>query len=355
MGTLKFSPRDSQVSTTPKGQTAAHAHSEHHRATASGFAGATSEGQHGAQTHSEHPQAAATSATRQWPVETNMCLSSPTKAKLRDQTEIVRATTTNAFDFLHASILIKHAFPDPLLANKFIQEALITASLNTDDADDIHVRLFMDRLYCSQMSILPRARISVFRADVKERCVAATTLLLGAHDSSAVTDLVKRLLTDFNYIFPRRNVNGNILVGSPHLSRPYRSSIIISVIRDLYFSGNKPFVTRHQDQFPFRQGTEGDVIWEVPKAMVGLVATAYYATLSEWGTGKRRQQDFTANIYLDAYNSHVNSLIDIEKNRKVFYHNMMAEIYQLASNGGLEADSPSESLPATLDLSMLED
>ncbi|KAH9083699.1 hypothetical protein EDB83DRAFT_2669654 [Lactarius deliciosus] len=322
--------------TTPKGQTAAHAHSKHHRATASGFAGATSEGQHRAQTHSEHPQAAATSATRQWPVETNMCLSSPTKAKLRDQTEI-------------------HAFPDLLLANKFIQEALITASLNTNDADDIHVRLFMDRLYCSQMSILPRARISVFRADVKERCVAATTLLLGAHDLSAVTDLVKRLLTDFNYIFPRRNVNGNILVGSPHLSHPYHSSIIISVIQDLYFSGNKPFVTRHQDQFPFRQGTEGDVIWEVPKAMVGLVATAYYATLSEWGTGKRRQQDFTANIYLDAYNSHVNSLIDIEKNRKVFYHNMMAEIYQLASNGGLEADSPSESLPATLDLSMLED
>ncbi|KAH9019951.1 hypothetical protein EDB84DRAFT_1565877 [Lactarius hengduanensis] len=142
--------------TTPKGQTAARAHSEHHRATASGFAGTTSEGQHRAQTHSEHPQAAAaTSATWLWPVATNMCLSSLVKAKLTDQTPI-------------------QAFPDPLLANKFIQDALVTASLNTEDADDIHVRLFMDRQYCSQMSILPWARISVFRADVKDRCVTVS-------------------------------------------------------------------------------------------------------------------------------------------------------------------------------------
>ncbi|KAH9019952.1 hypothetical protein EDB84DRAFT_1275575, partial [Lactarius hengduanensis] len=55
-----------------------------------------------------------------------------------------------------------------------------------------------------------------------------------------------------------------------------------------------------------------------------------YATLSEWRTGKRKQQDFTANTFQDAYNSHINSLVDIEKNRNIFYHNMMAEIYQLA-------------------------
>ncbi|KAH9171019.1 hypothetical protein EDB89DRAFT_1804267, partial [Lactarius sanguifluus] len=69
---------------------------------------------------------------------------------------------------------------------------------------------------------------------------------------------------------------------------------------------------------------------EVPKAMVGLVATGYYATLSEWQTGKQRQQDFTANTYQEAYNCHITSLNAIEKNRGVFYHNMMAEIYRLA-------------------------
>ncbi|KAH9069504.1 hypothetical protein EDB83DRAFT_2518271 [Lactarius deliciosus] len=342
--------------TTPKGRQAAHTHSGHRQVTASGFTGTTSEGQQGVQTHSEHPQAAAAaSVARLWPVETDMYLRSSGKVKLMDQTPIVRATSTNAFDFLHASIILEQAFPDPLLINKFIQDALITASLNTPNADDVHDHLLNDRLYCSQMSTLPRARISVFRAEVKERCVAATTLLLGAHDPSAITDLVKRLLLDFNYIFPRRNANGNVLVGSPHLSRPYRSPIIISVIRDLYFSGNMPFVTRHQDQFPSRQGTEGDVVWEVPKAMVRLVATGYYATLSEWQTGKRRQQDFTANTYQEAYNCHITSLNAIEKNQGVFYHNMMAEIYRLASNGGLEADAPPEPSPATLDLSMLED
>ncbi|KAI9447601.1 hypothetical protein H4582DRAFT_2068214 [Lactarius indigo] len=344
--------------TNSKDRRAAHAHSRRHQVAASGFTGMTPETQQGAQTHSD-PQVAATSeftaeAARQWPVETDIHACSSGKVKLTDQTHIVRSTTTNAFHFLHASIILTQAFPDPSLINKFIQDALITASLHTTGADDIHVRLLNDHLYCSQMSILPRAWISVFRAEVKERCVAATTLLLSAHDPLAVTDLVKKLLTDFNYIFPRRNVNGNVLVGSPHLSRPYRSSIIVSVIRDLYFSGTVPFVTRHQDLFPSRQGTDENVIWEVPKAMVGLVATGYYATLSEWHTGKRKQQDFTANTYQDVYNCHINSLNDIERNRGVSYHNMMAEIYQLASNGGLEADSP-EPLPATLDLSMLED
>ncbi|KAH8994679.1 hypothetical protein EDB86DRAFT_3078043 [Lactarius hatsudake] len=340
--------------TTPNGRQAAHTHSGHRQVTASGFMGTTSEGQQGAQTH---PQAAAAAASvaRLWPIETDMFLPSSGKVRLMHQTPIVRATITNAFDFLHASIVLEQAFPDPLLINKFVQDALVTASLNTQGADDVHDRLLNDRLYRSQMSNLPRARISIFHAEVKDRCVAATTLLLGAHDPSAVTDIVKGLLLDFNYIFPRRNANGNVLVGSPHLSRPYRSPIIISVIRDLYFSGNTPFVTCHQDQFPSRQGTEGDVIWEVPKAMVGLVATGYYATLSEWQAGKRRQQDFSANTFQEAYNCHITSLNAIEKNRGVFYHNMMAEIYQLASNGGLEADAPPEPLPATLDLSMLED
>jgi hypothetical protein len=55
---------------------------------------------------------------------------------------------------------------------------------------------------------------------------------------------------------------------------PYQSSVIISVIRDLFFSGTMPFVTHHQDQFPSRQGADDVTIWEVPKAMVALVSTA---------------------------------------------------------------------------------
>ena len=127
--------------------------------------------------------------------------------------------------------------------------------------------------------------------------MAVVAPLLGLLDSPrTIMDLVGRLQSDFNYIFPRRsNTNvslaepkrsvptflfqSNVLVGVPQTGRPFRSTILISVIRDLFFSGNMLFVTQHQDQFPSRQEPNGDVIWEVPKAMVALVATAVYLSL----------------------------------------------------------------------------
>jgi len=41
--------------------------------------------------------------------------------------------------------------------------------------------------------------------------VAAIALLLGAHESpTVISDLVLKLRTDFNYIFPRRLNNANV-------------------------------------------------------------------------------------------------------------------------------------------------
>ncbi|KAI9429423.1 hypothetical protein BJY52DRAFT_1133815, partial [Lactarius psammicola] len=70
---------------------------------------------------------------------------------------------------------------------------------------------------------------------------------------------------------------------------------------------------------------------EVPKAMVALVSTAYYAALKEWITGECKQYDFTANMNLDIYKGHVNTLDAIESTHKPSYHRMMVEIYQLAA------------------------
>jgi hypothetical protein len=66
---------------------------------------------------------------------------------------------------------------------------------------------------------------------------------------------------------------GNILSGVPLCSHPYRSTIIISVICDLFFSGRVLFVARHQSLFPSHRGPDGVVSWEVLKTMVALVAT----------------------------------------------------------------------------------
>ena len=75
-------------------------------------------------------------------------------------------------------------------------------------------------------------------------------------------------------------------------------------------------------------------------------------------------------MYLDAYNSNINSLNKIEKERNTAFHKVMANVYMLAqyefqllilidftdnvfSNGGPGNEQPPPTL--TLDLSLLED
>lgn len=65
--------------------------------------------------------------------------------------------------------------------------------------------------------------------------------------------------------------------------------------------------------------------------MVCLVATALYAALFEWQTGERQHVEFTASAFVDAYTGNVNSLKHIMDRSMVAYHNVMANIYTLAS------------------------
>ncbi|KAH9008738.1 hypothetical protein EDB85DRAFT_2163905 [Lactarius pseudohatsudake] len=232
-------------------------------ATSSEFAGATSKGRRGATTRSERTQVttpgfAATTpedstrnghtgeVPRLWPMDTDLSKTS-VKLRLTDQSSIVRSTITGSFSLLHASIVLENAFPETLQVARFIWDALGAASLQVRGAEDVHTRILKDSNYCWQMSVLPRARISIFRAEVKERCVVTVALLFSPYDPIAIADLVKKLETDFSYIYPRRSKanNDHVLVGSPDLCRPFRSSVIISVLRDLYFSGNTPLVTLH--------------------------------------------------------------------------------------------------------------
>ncbi|KAI9453765.1 hypothetical protein BJY52DRAFT_1189338 [Lactarius psammicola] len=265
--------------------------------------------------------------------------------------QLIRDVITASFPFLRASIVTHHAFPDAILTSTFVLRALVAATSHNPNATCIQLRIVNDHMYLAKMITLPQARISIFRAEVKERCVAAVALLVNTHSSpTLIADLINRQINDnYNYIHPRR-LNSNILSRIALRNRPYRSTIITSVIRDLFFTGPVPFVIQHQDLLPSYQGADGTVTYEVPKAMVALVSTAYYAALKEWITGERKQCDFTANMNLDVYKGHVNTLDAIESTHKPSYHRMMAEIYQLAASNIGQTTLP---VP-TLDMSMLE-
>ena len=68
----------------------------------------------------------------------------------------------------------------------------------------------------------PRARISIFHSNVKERCVAAVMLVVDVHNSPAeLANIIVKQLDDFNYIYPRQsNVSPSYLrIGRSDLRR----------------------------------------------------------------------------------------------------------------------------------------
>ena len=61
----------------------------------------------------------------------------------------------------------------------------------------------------------PKARISIFRAEVKERCVAAVMLAVDIQNSSAaIAGIIENQLNNFDYIFPRQSKVSRQMVGN---------------------------------------------------------------------------------------------------------------------------------------------
>ncbi|KAH9171422.1 hypothetical protein EDB89DRAFT_2229939 [Lactarius sanguifluus] len=323
---------------------AAHAHSKMTPSHPKGYQGthsgsAASNGHHATPAHSNNRQVS--EPIRGWPDETNLRSAISGKPRLTEQTQFMRDIITASFPHLRASIMIHDTYPDATLIGTFVLRAFLAAMSNDLRAVHVHQRILHDHVYLSKMTVL-----------VKEHCVAAVALLINLNDSpTLIADLIDKQLNDnYNYIFPRHSNSLNILSAPPSRHLPYRSNIITSVIRDLFFTGPVPFATRHWDLFPTHPGVNGTVAYEIPKSMLTLVSTTYYAALHEWSSGKRQQHNFTAEGSADVYRSHLTSLNSIETEHKSSYHIMMMDIYRLAASGIGQTAIPVPSL----DMSTLE-
>jgi hypothetical protein len=135
----------------------------------------------------------------------------------------------------------------------------------------------------------PRARISLFRAEVKDRCNSITVPAFFTMGSiQEIARIVKKQMSHYTYTFPSvpqvspMVILGSILTSSQNAlngvvkrSQPYRNERIITVIRDLYFTGYPmSFAVKYEDRFPLHRGDDGTASREVPIPMVALVATA---------------------------------------------------------------------------------
>ncbi|KAF8260805.1 hypothetical protein EI94DRAFT_1833669 [Lactarius quietus] len=278
------------------------------------------------------------------------------KLMLTHQRPIICAIVQDAIDRLRVSLLVRNAFPKPVVAIAFTKDALRLAAERSDKpgATTVQARLQDDDEYITKLVSLPRARISLIRSEVKDRmnaiCFAA---ILGIGSATEVARVIGKQLSCYTYTFPRVPPNFGA-GGLVKRSQPYRNERIIAVIRELYFTGGSAsFASRFGHLFPVHFGDNGRPSREVPVPMVALVATALYATLYEWRTGEQQAHEFLANAYMDVYAGHVNTLRHIMENREGAFHIMMSDIHTRAST---TPGTPSAAAPiAKLDLNTLEE
>ncbi|KAH9012666.1 hypothetical protein EDB83DRAFT_2529826 [Lactarius deliciosus] len=284
-----------------------------------------------------------------------------TKIMLTSQHPLIRAIVQDAIENLRASILFVNAFSDATVAFTLTKDALITATENHGHGGGIvQRRLQVNDEYLTKLISLARARIPIFRGEVKDRCNAVSVAPIIAIGSvTDISQLIRKQLSNYTYIFP--GAPGNMgITGLVRTLLPYRNARIITVIRDLYFTGGSTsFVSRFHHLFTSHRGEDGVEHREVPMPMVALVATALYATLYEWRGGEQQTTEFSANAYMDAYLANMNTLKHILNHRARAFHIMMSDIYTQArrcySGGTGGGTVPLSTIPiANLDLDALE-
>ncbi|KAH9017703.1 hypothetical protein EDB85DRAFT_1897491 [Lactarius pseudohatsudake] len=271
-----------------------------------------------------------------WPTDMELLPPGTSKLMLTHQNPLVRTVVQESIENLRASLMFSHAFPDGSVALTFIKEGLINAAKKLKPgAADIQRRLEQDDDYVTKISQL----VSVVMVLVEVAVMAHGPLSHTLYAWGWV-----------GMVACRRK----FLVGVPKRTHPYRNECIIEVIRELFFTGGKKSFSSHFNHlFPVYQGLDGTSSCEVPAPMVALVATAMYATLNEWRTGKSQVLEFSANTYLDVYRCNVMSLNYILNHRPNAYHVMMADIYSQASSSSKFEDSPGVAI-VELDLDDLE-
>ncbi|KAN0102412.1 hypothetical protein V8E52_011970 [Russula decolorans] len=260
-----------------------------------------------------------------WPTETDLVYVTGTnKVKLSLQSRLLQAIFKDAFENVRRDLLFEHAFPDAVAIPAVVRKVLVSAAeANTfcdgrynASAAAVHQRLLSHDDYQAKMIRLPRARIPIFRGEVKERCAHLVHVDFFPIESRLeIMQTIDKQLSDYMYTFPTVTAGG--VKGLPMRHKPYRNKRIVTAIRTLFFTGGtSAYAHRFDSKFPRFRGPDGALL---------------YAAIHEWRTGVHQPTDFSTDAYIDAYNGHVGTLNHLRAQRSGAFHVMMADLYNLAS------------------------
>ncbi|KAA1475504.1 hypothetical protein DENSPDRAFT_932403 [Dentipellis sp. KUC8613] len=265
-----------------------------------------------------------------WPEWTNVIAPAHGhRIRLADQHAVVRQVLQDAIPHIKSEILFGEAFPDAILLNLYAQRSLLLAASSRPLAAPVHDRMLHDNQYLRDLQPIPKARVGIFRADIKKTSdtFVPTMYHLGA-PGLVMAQAANNALADYNYIFPRTGQDG--LTGNINRTKPYSHMIGVALMRVCMADD---FFERNRASFPFFiDPATNERQDQLPKAVVALAFTAVYASLHDHRLGFHRRSDFTANLYLDVYRGHIATLDHLEATRSPFYRNMMRDLYESVKN-----------------------
>ncbi|KAF8325725.1 hypothetical protein F5887DRAFT_1085230 [Amanita rubescens] len=271
--------------------------------------------------------------TKHWPWYTDIVKGPKGDLSLNFQMYELRLIVRKAIRLLEEKVRFEHGFPSAIQRDGWGRTCLQKACENIREWSDgevkyrykmFHERFTADDEYVGEISTLLDPRISLLRGATKAAAVINTR---NAYDlgKGNTQQLIQELLQSKCYIYPP-TPNG---LGYQR-EKPFEHNAIIGTLRDDLFGGANTIIHLFPDHFKLGEQAS----YALTPAMVALAATAVYAAIREWETGRYVSTHFSANIFADIYRNHVTHLLEIQAKNRPAYESLMRRLFRLASNTG---------------------
>ncbi|KAI1782102.1 hypothetical protein LXA43DRAFT_1104765 [Ganoderma leucocontextum] len=212
---------------------------------------------------------------------------------------------------------------------QYALDALISAAeaLEYDGENDIAHRLEAGSSpeYIDPLCAYVAKRLRSYRLSVK--AAALQTIPMVLKFSTIGDQAIRQLLELANFIYPRTDQGGF------NRAKPYSGDGFREVIKAAFYTSQQYHDAGLKNMHLLRSTYDraGPDETEIPPTMLALAATAIEAVLDD--RVNHTTSDFAGEALHQTFQSHLQDILDIRKNRPTVYHNLMHEIAVAVTDG----------------------